>query len=230
MIEYEILRAFEKPDCPICTIIKSSVDTYLEWFLIEYYYQPHLLIALSEGGFCRYHAPKIALIAQSRLSFPYEFVTRSLASKIERVVSSLNKDEKSWVNTFFPFKAIRNFQLRKRLAILERRQPCPICKVIIANEDYSANVLVKLLTDPANWKLYQFSQGLCWEHLLKALSLASPQITKLLLKDYYHRLTELNNDFQEYFRKMDYRFAAEAKGTEQNAWQRTINMIEGSLY
>ncbi len=216
MIEYDIVGAFREGDCPICTVVADGADKYIKWFLMENYSQASTLLNLAEGGFCHDHAYKIAGLSSHQLSVTFNFITKDLANKIEKArdnppdkISSRGKKEK------------------QRFADLKRKKPCPVCDTIAFYGKYAGNVVIKLLSEEKSRELYQKSGGFCRDHLLLVLELATPELEDFLLDDFKSRLEGINADFEEYFRKLDYRNASEPKGTERDAWKRAIKLIHG---
>jgi hypothetical protein len=217
MIEYDIIGAFrESVDCPICTVVAGCSDKYIRWFLMENYSQASTLINLSEGGFCRDHAYKIAGLSTHQLSVTYEFIVKDLANKTAKARE--NHPDK------IPSRGKRE---KQRFDVLKRQKPCPLCDTIAFYEKYAGRVALQLLSEAQYKDLFQKSTGFCRDHLLQVLELATPELEDFLLDDYRSRLEKLSAEFQEYFRKMEYRDASEPRGTEQDAWKRAINLIHG---
>ena len=68
------------------------------------------------------------------------------------------------------------------------------------------------------------------KHFFKVLDYVEPKqasIIELIFTPQIARLRELDADFQEYFRKVDYRFVHEPKGKEQTTWMRAVKRIIG---
>lgn len=216
MIEYDILDAFREADCPICTVGADGADKYIKWFLMENYSQASTLLNLAEGGFCRDHAYKIAGLSSHQLSVTYSFITKDLTNIIEKTRD--NHPDK--IST-------RRNKEKQRFAVLKRKKPCPVCDSIAFYEKYAGNVVIKLLSEEKNRELYQKSEGFCRDHLLQVLELATTELEDFLLDDYKDRLEKINADFEEYFRKLDYRNASEPRGPEQDTWKRAIRLIHG---
>jgi hypothetical protein len=217
MIEYDIIGAFrESVDCPVCTVVAECADKYIKWFLMENYSQSSTLLNLSEGGFCRDHAYKIAGLASHQLSVTYDFIIKDLTDKMAKARG--NPPDKT------PSRGKRE---KQRFDILKRQKPCPLCETIEFYEKYASRVAVQLLSEAQYRDLYRKSTGLCRDHLLQVLELATPELEDFLLDEYSSRLDELSAEFQEYFRKLDYKNAAEPRGAEQDAWKRAVNLIHG---
>ena len=171
---------------------------------------------LAGGGFCHDHAYKIAGLSSHQLSVTYSFIAKDLADKVAKA-----RDNPAGNISSGGKKAKHRFDL------LKRNKPCPVCDTIKFYEKYAAGAVVPLLSEAENRELYQKSTGFCRNHLLQVLDLATPEIEDFLLDDYKRRLEELNDEFQEYFRKLDYRNAWEPKGAEQDTWKRAINLLHG---
>lgn len=217
MIEYDILGAFrETAECPICTVVAENADKYIRWFLIENYSQASTLHNLAEGGFCHEHAYKIAGLSSHQLSVTYDFIVKEMASRAARVRSTPADNISS-----------RGKRVKHRFDILKRNKPCPVCDTVKFYEKYAAGAAIQLLSEAENRKLYQASGGFCQDHLLLVLESAAPEIEDFLLEDYQHRLEGINADFQEYFRKLEYKNAWEPKGAEEDAWKRAVSLLHG---
>jgi hypothetical protein len=216
MIEHDILYALRGKECPICMVKTTAEDRYIKWFLMENYNQASALSILAEGGFCRHHVHKIAGVATHQLSVTYDFIVKYLAEKIKEVRGK-QPDRLSG----------RGKREKHRFDALKRKKPCPVCNTMSFYEKYAVNTVVKLLSEASTRELYQKSSGFCLDHLLQVLELAGHEVEDFLLDDYKDRLEGISADFEEYFRKLDYRNAAEPKGAEQDTWRRAVNLIHG---
>ncbi|BDG61569.1 DUF6062 family protein [Caldinitratiruptor microaerophilus] len=229
LAEWELRQAFRHPGCPICTVIQNNTERFYRWFILETYGQLPMLETLSRGGFCPIHGWEVAVRAGQRISFTYEFVVQDRAARLRSALTSAR------AYAWWPVSVLRAAALGRRLTgwMARRRrerlarairlslapsQPCPVCDQVKGDERYAYRVLARLLEHDEERAAYQASAGLCWHHLTGALPVATPTVATFLAEDGLRRLEALGQDFREYFRKLDYRFASEPRGAEQRAW------------
>ncbi|ATW25234.1 DUF6062 family protein [Candidatus Formimonas warabiya] len=223
-MEYDLESAFKQPGCPICTMIKKSMDSYFRWFENESDHLLELLISLSRGGFCRDHAQQVAASVKSDLNYTYAFIIRTRQKEIKQFLQETALIQKK----IFPYRE-KNDPHRELNRIISS-EPCPVCDLIQKTGTYGSAMIARKFEDPINRELYRESAGLCWEHCANTLLIAPPEIGLFLLEDHLQRLEDLNREFREFFRKQDYRFDHEPKGKEQTAWVRAMELLNGRPY
>ena len=83
-------------------------------------------------------------------------------------------------------------------------------------------------TSPEHRDAFLKSSGLCFTHLLLALSYASPEGASVLANVEAAKLRHLVSELNEYIRKQDYRFAREPWGDEASSPWRAIRKMAGA--
>jgi len=71
------------------------------------------------------------------------------------------------------------------------------------------------------------SDGLCLPHLRRVLEQVPADLGRDFLQAQVSQLKRLEAELAEFFRKSDYRYAAEPKGDEQTAWLRVWERLAG---
>ncbi|NPV53738.1 MAG: hypothetical protein HPY71_09475 [Firmicutes bacterium] len=244
MIEGRLRKALQESGCPVCRLVREASDIFYKWFVIETYGEPPLLERLSHGGFCQYHAWEVARIAGERVSFTYEFLVSSAEVKLRELLSvalacsreakeggqtNSSSDSRGWRRGLGRFiKGRMRCRYVRAVHNFERKEPCPLCQTLQDAETFASKLLVEMLQEPVGRALFTQSEGLCLEHFAMVLTYASPETAAFLAQDYLQRMADLREGFREYFRKKDYRFAAEPKGEEQVTWLKAVERFAGS--
>ena len=115
---------------------------------------------------------------------------------------------------------------------LRTRGTCLFCESLSQTARYYSATLLDAMHDYETRKSYESSDGLCMPHFANILEQAGieyfPQLLDIAGMQ-IKRLKELENSFQEFFRKGDYRFSDEPKGEEQTTWIRAIRKVIGEV-
>jgi len=129
-------------------------------------------------------------------------------------------------------KAMAQRTVTKAAAQVKARGECLFCESAAQRARHYIRDLLETLVDAEIQQLYKKSAGLCMQHFLQALDDFNPKLAPQLLevvKVQVERLDELKIDFEEFFRKTDYRFSHEPKGREQIAWIRAMKRFIGEV-
>lgn len=214
----DLLTAFAASGCPICRVVDDAVTRWLDSFWREGKNDREARSAFfAAGGFCREHALLLEAVAQG---------TRGRAA-IADVYRWLAKRD---IELLADAGAHLGAGHRRRRPELERRRRCPACDELEAATERKLAFLVEGLASARTRELYASSDGLCMPHLLEAVSEAAtdrPEVGRFLLDDGRHRLANLRSQLEEFDRKRDHRFRAEAKGVEQLAPAQAIRRYAG---
>lgn len=221
MLEWEWREALQKEGCPVCRINKQDAERFWRRFVLEDYYSWSMIDMLVNGGFCPVHGVQAEDRVGKQLSIPLSYVVKLRRLNLEAMLPVLKKKPSLWQNLFHHANRLP----RKFLGFAFRQQKCPLCDTIEFSEKHALSTLQK--KEPADLELLYASDGLCWRHFLMALEMFDRETSALLVQDYISRLHTLEKQFDEYFQKIDYHFAHESKGEEQEAWLRALRLLMG---
>lgn len=214
----------KKDGCPVCRQMEEHNKRYLFWLLNQNYYEPFNLNALiKSGGHCEKHGRELVEIGAKYVTGAmYHFLVKNALSKITWLLEKLDDDAASKNKDSQKKKFLK--AARKAFAL---RGQCPWCQSLADSAARDVKELVDGMAFPEIKELYRGSSGLCMKHFRLALNLAMPDAAAELCAKQLSSLGLLNEEFNEYFRKVDYRFSHEPKGSEQTAWLRAIDFFAG---
>jgi hypothetical protein len=105
---------------------------------------------------------------------------------------------------------------------LVRTTTCPAC---LRRAQHMASALSVLERVPARrFRRIRF----CIPHLPLVLERVSPEVAEAVLESQRNTFRRLHDELAEFFRKADYRFRDEPRGSEQTAWLRAADTLAGS--
>jgi len=227
--EVEIKRALQEKGCPICRICKERLSRSLFWFLSESYAEGSGVTKyVNDWGFCYEHTRLVAQMGPAwQKSAIYQLIIKSHLPEIERLLENLQRLR----GNFFS-KIIAKMGFRRMMVRLRTRGTCIFCETLSQTARYYSARLLDIMHDSEIRKSYESSEGLCMPHFVNILEQASieyfPQLLEIAEMQ-IKRLKELEDSFQEFFRKGDYRFSDEPKGEEQTTWIRAIRKLLGEV-
>jgi hypothetical protein len=110
---------------------------------------------------------------------------------------------------------------RRKKPKLIRTTTCPACR---RRSQQVASALSILEKAPAK----RFTRvRLCIPHLPLVLERVSPEVAAVLLESQRDTFWHLHGELAEFFRKADFRFRDEPRGSEQTAWLRAVDTLAG---
>lgn len=225
----EIKRLLRQEGCPICRRGDEALKKKWFWFFHESYAEGiGAAEYIDNYGFCEKHTIDVLNAGPKwQKSVIYSLIIKYKLPKLERLRSTLR--EIALARN--PSDADRN--LRKLNGTITQVLPtnrCLFCNSVKQTELYYMKILLNALNDPDIRELYKTSHGLCLKHYFIALEYTDPEYIVGLREVTEHiisKMLELKLNFDEFFRKSDYRFAHEPKGDEQTASSRAIRLFLG---
>ena len=197
---FDLIDAFRE-GCPLCFLIKESVNHYLDNLLYEHVNDPQTRKKIRKStGFCNKHAWQMQRSGEALgLAILYEDISKCFAFELEGNKSS------------------------KNAAAL-----CPACDQERTTEKRYLSILIRNMRDNEFVSIYEASFGLCRPHLSMAIEGCKDVKMINKIKDIeLNNIAALIGELKELQRKYDYRFSKEKIGKEGTAWIRAIEKMTG---
>ena len=226
----EIQRAVSGEGCPICSICNEHLQRYYFWFLVESYADGSAVGKyIDYWGFCAEHTKMLAEIGPVwQKSAIYRYIIDAHLPKMEKLIDDLRIAQGGDIIR----KGLVRRHLKKDVKEVISRGACIFCESTDRTAFYYVRMFLRALEDPEIRQLYQKSDGLCMQHFFWTLKNIDPKNAPGMIdvvRKQIDLLRELKTDFQEFFRKADYRFSKEPRGMEQTTWVRAVKRVIGSL-
>jgi len=225
----EVNRALQQKGCPICRLCREHLEKQWFWFFSESYAGGSGVSKyIGHWGFCKDHSRMIARVGPKwQKSAIYNWIIEAHLPKLQKLQRGIEELPRPG-NIISRRMSQRS--VRKLLREVVPTGDCLFCESSGQTARYYAAMLLENLGDPEVGRLYENSDGLCMQHFFLTVEGADfrhvPQLNELI-KKLIRGLQELVNDFEEFFRKGDYRFSDEPKGREQTAWIRAMTRLIG---
>lgn len=225
--QYLLLRP---EGCPICSVCNELLEKGWFWFSSWSYSEGDGVSRyIGNWGFCEKHSTMVAeKIPAWQKSVVYQWTFKARVPDLQRAMKTMEKyARRSGITGRLGYTKIR-----KVLAEVKPKGGCIFCESTTETARSYISKLLTALSDPEIQRTYENSYGLCMQHFFQALDEFRGEHTPQLLtimKVQTERLNDLNADFEEFFRKSDYRFSSEPKGREQTAWIRAMKRVIGDV-
>ncbi len=209
---FRVLEALQgSKGCALCALEDGAVKRYLEGILYEKVNDQSIRDDLKKsGGFCARHAHRLADLGDGLgTAILYQ-------DQIRRILDALEKDGSAAAKA-----------RRGRTSIADRSARCPACRFAEQTRARNTRTLLDALDDADMHEALRGSGGLCYPHLLVAAGQADERRRARLMEVHRPKLSVLLHMLEEYQRKQDYRFAAEADAEESDSWLRAIEVATG---
>jgi hypothetical protein len=224
-----LVEAFGESGCAICGLIEQSTRRYLDVLIHENVNDPDFRAQLrAAGGFCNTHA--------------WWLVTKThgaaLGSSImfRDILSTLNDQLKATTgkSRSLPFggrqRWAKRLVSRQAESHHELASGCPACGLRRREESVFLGVFLDHCQEQDFLATYGASSGLCFPHFYNVLKHAGGAVDLSSVVEIHARIVDdLVAELDEFQRKSDYRFTAEAPGSEIDAWRRAIELATGKV-
>jgi hypothetical protein len=224
-----ICRAIKQEGCPVCRLCSAGLESGWFWFFSESYAEGSGVNKyIDHWGFCNEHTKMIAKIGPKwQKSVIYSWIISSHLPNLERLQ-----------RTHLKFVQARNAIARRAArrsvdkVVLEivPTGDCLFCESSLHAAQRHIAELLEALNDVEIRRLYENSDGLCMRHFFEAIgNLDSRHSAHLIgiIEKQIRDLRHLRDNFEEFFRKEDYRYSDEPKGDEQTTWIRSMSKFLG---
>ena len=227
----DIREALAQPGCPYCRLLARSADRYLDAILWEQVNDPETRSELNHArGYCRHHGWMLARVGAA---LGVAILSRDVIKTLLDVVESTPIENA-------PGSVFRSLQrsLGKEqvlsestglVAALSPQVACPVCSHLQDLEAACTGALLDHLEGPEGLsEIYRASDGLCLEHVRRALAHApSAAAANALLAAQRPIWQRLDAELAEFIRKSDQRFRDEPFGSERDSWRRALEALYG---
>jgi hypothetical protein len=157
-MERRVLRALQKPGCPLCRLVEDNDENFFFWFFNEQYSSPEMLAHLRRShGFCLAHASRLVhtkAAGRWSLDVVYGYLTHALYKQLS--TPSVRPDRAP-------------------------SGPCPACSSRDESAARYATILLRLLRDGQAGEAYGSPGLLCFPHLQRLASKSPDTVYRRLL-------------------------------------------------
>jgi len=226
----EIMRLLKQEGCAICRISDEYLKKALFWFFNESYGEGAVVGEYVDyWGFCKDHTMLVSEVGPTyQKSVIYAWTINNKLPKLKTFLKTL----KTSLAAGRPLKPIYVRKLRKLAEEVNRRGECVFCETLNWTGRHFTQMLVDVLSDSDVKEQFRKSSGLCMQHFFEALDYLGANNLHQLAEVVERQIIDLSilkEEFEEFFRKTDYRFKDEPKGSEQTAWIRATERFFGEL-
>ncbi len=209
---FRVLEALQgSHGCALCALEEGAVSRCIKGILYEKVNDPSFRDDLRRSaGFCARHAHRLAELGDGLgTAILYQ-------DRIAQILYALESESSAAAKA-----------RRRRPSTASRRASCPACRFAEQSRARSVRALLDGLDDADMMQALQESAGLCYPHLLAAAGHADERRRARLIEVHRPKLAALLRLLEEYQRKQDYRFAAEADAEERDSWLRAVEVASG---
>ena len=210
---FRVLEALQgTKGCALCALEDAAVSRYLEGILYEKVNDPSIRDDLRRSaGFCARHAHRLAAFGDGLgTAILYQ-------DRIRVILAALDSEDAA------PARRAR----RRQPPTASRRGSCPACRFAEQTRARNIRTLLEGLDDADMMQALRGSHGLCYPHLRASVEGADERQRARLIEIHRPKLAALLHLLEEYQRKQDYRFAAEADAEERDSWLRAVEAASG---
>lgn len=226
---FQLLDAFQKPGCPVCTRLEQAALKALDGLMYEQVNDPFTRDRLLEShGFCNWHAWMLPSIRNSALGVALIY-RHLLGETLEHLqaASRAARPRGRWQRLRERLTGPR----QEPLSILgwrSKKSRCYMCSFARRSEKDDLRTILEFIGEAEFGEAFARSAGLCLPHLYAAMAIGRdhPHLPTLLAI-HERRWRDLQWELEEFARKFDYRYADEAKGRESSSWHRVLDVFVG---
>lgn len=218
----DLLAAMKHPACPLCVLVERAERKAVATLLYEQVGDRRSRDVLrASRGACVRHT---AMLAEGRSALGVAIVSRDVLRTLTAELEALGGEVPSlgWLKERLGVGG--GAQLAARI---EPQAGCPLCAAREQIEGPLVAGLLHNLADPAFADSFSRSAGLCRLHLVRALRAADADGARALAARQAAIWRQLEAELDEFIRKHDYRFRAEAFEAERDSWRRALQQISG---
>jgi hypothetical protein len=224
---YKLRDALAQPGCAVCRVVTDSCRRILGDLFHEFVNDPTTRSWLQDAnGFCNWHAWMAVQLPDpsSGLATIYETILVAMLNRFARLEERSAAPQHG--NGILGLLLGSEHSTSPRL--LERAGECQICRRAEENEASCLEELITWIDDEEMRAAFDASFGLCLPHLDLLIARFDGHENLATLIELERRKCEtLLEELREYLRKLDYRYADEPFGDEQDSWRRVVELLVG---
>lgn len=227
----DLYAACKQPGCPVCHVVRKSVDHYLSSVFYERVNDQDLRAVLrASRGFCNQHAWQ-ALNSGAADALGVAILYQDILTNVLRDASGGPVHRTGRLFTALREKSPKGLKkgTQKLAAALQPRRSCPACVQEDEINQLLVEELLELLPQETARQAIAASDGICLPHLQHALQKApGEEVQAFLIASCRAHLERLLPELAEFIRKNDYQLLKEATfGPERDAWRRALRLTVG---
>ncbi len=219
--------AFSQPGCAVCQLVIKSSERLLGSLFHEYVTDAATRAWLqAANGFCNWHAWLAMRMpdTESGLGMIYETILEVILKRFRECERLLAGGAPANGLIEKLFHGERDHTPR----LLEQTGECQICFHAAESEDLYLNELLTWFDDEEMRTAFDQSFGLCLPHLDLTISrYRTHENLPRLVEAERLKCESLFAELGEFVRKLDYQYAGEPRGAEQDSWHRAVELCAG---
>lgn len=224
---FDLSDAFHQADCPVCRLVQTTVQRYLESINYEYVNDPGVRAEIERArGYCPTHAAQWLTFAHP---LGTALIYEPILDQISRELTALRPGGRGGLLSTVAAKLGARTSAdasHNSGDVLVAPGRCPACREQRESERMLLAVLVDGLREPDFQAAYERSDTLCVPHLRRAFRLGIDDPAFSVLRDAgLARQARLREQLREVIRKHDYRTHGEPAGDERGASERTVHHV-----
>jgi len=225
LLRLDWIEALQTPGCALCHMGQRKSQRYIETLLNEAVTDVDQREAWREArGLCHWHAWMATETPHGAgsLAILYADVLHHDLGHLAALPATAPATRR-----WRPQRSLTQ-RLQGWLRAWQRRRACPVCSLWREQERLYLHVLLEDWQEPELAHAFTASSGLCWRHTLYLVEQGRQyaHLQDVLAAQQVH-LQRLQDELQEFIRKLDYRLARQPYGCEADSWRRVVALYVG---
>lgn len=225
LLRLDWIESLQTPGCALCRMAQRKSQRYVETLLNEAVTDVDQRDTWREArGLCHWHAWMATEIPHSAgsLAILYADVLRHDLGHLVALTAATPATRR-WRARHSLVQRLQDW-----LRSWRQQRPCPACNLWLEQERLYLQVLLDDWQEPELAPAFAAASGLCWPHTLRLVEQDAQHahLQAVLAAQQVH-LQRLQDELQEFIRKLDYRFGREPYGREADTWRRAVALYVG---
>ena len=225
LLRLDWIEVLQTPGCALCCMAQRKGQRYAEALLNEAVTDVDQRdIWRAAHGLCHWHAWMATEVPHSAgsLAILYADVLRHDLERLTALTAAAPTTRR-WRWRHSLAKRLQNW-----LRSWQQQRLCPVCHLWCEQERLYLQVLLDDWQAPELAQAFAASCGLCWWHTLRLVEQGGQHthLQAVLAAQQVH-MQRVQDELQEFIRKLDYRFGREPYGREADAWRRVVALYVG---
>lgn len=225
LLRLDWIEVLQTPGCALCLMAQRKSQRYVETLLHEAVADVEQRDTWREArGLCHWHAWMATETPHSAgsLAILYADVLRHDRGRLAALTAAAQAPRR-----WYSRRSLAQ-RLQDWLCAWRQQQSCPVCDLWLDQERLYLSVLLDDWREPELAQAFEASSGLCWQHTLRLIAqgMQHAHLQAVLGAQQAH-LQTLQDELQEFVRKLDYRLARQPYGREGDAWRRAVALYVG---